>query len=46
MQTLYLAWGSNRALLRAYMDAALAAETPVPGSLRPGLTRAAATDTA
>src|ERR1700753_2620027 len=32
VQTLYLAWGSKRALLRAYMESALAGkdETPFP----------------
>ncbi len=35
VQTLYLAWGSKRALLRAYMEAALAGddETPYPQAL-------------
>jgi AcrR family transcriptional regulator len=35
VQTLYLAWGSKRALLRAYMDAALAGDdqTPYPTAL-------------
>lgn len=30
VQTLYLAWGSKRALLRAYMESALAGEDEVP----------------
>jgi AcrR family transcriptional regulator len=42
VQTLYLAWGSKRALLRAYMEAALAGDdsTPYPQVL-PGLIAAA-----
>src|SRR6202012_3498689 len=30
VQTLYLAWGSKRALLRAYMEAALAGNEDIP----------------
>lgn len=33
VQTLYLAWGSKRALLRAYMESTLAGEASAPGQI-------------
>lgn len=42
VQTLYLAWGSKRALLRGYMDAALAGDADTPyQQVRPDLVAAA-----
>ena len=45
VQTLYLAWGSKRALLRAYMERAIAGDVAF-GALTEGLSLAKAIDTA